>query len=126
MAETNSNSTSGSEATPTEQPAPSSAEGGAILSAPPSATGDQSRSFDTTVGNPVSSSSSGDAGLTVPNLANYTAAPSADEVTAPDTTWTTGSLSGVTGQAGVFSGRPLPVYTGQAVNFVGAAPPNLK
>lgn len=80
--------------------------------------------FDTEVGNAASSSSSAEK-LTVPNLSAYTQAPSADEVSTP-TAWATDAMTAVTGQAGVYSGHPLPVFTGQAINTFGAQPPNLK
>lgn len=80
--------------------------------------------FDTEVGNAQSSSSSAE-NLTVPNLSNYTLAPSAEEVSTP-TTWASEAMTAVTGQAGVYSGNPLPVFTGQVINTFGAQPPNLK
>jgi hypothetical protein len=50
-------------------------------------------------------------------------APSAAEVTAPNATWTADqAMTAVTGRPGVYSGQPLPVFTGQAIRYEGVAP----
>jgi hypothetical protein len=49
-------------------------------------------------------------------------APSAAEVNTPNATWTADTLTAITGVPGVYSGQPMPVFTGQAINYNGAAP----